>query len=478
MLDLPPSTDVRKAIPKDAFFSSKNIKGREKERFDKQVHSITIRSIISPDSVNIDKGKNVSAIYVMELQLNVQDCDDGNLMLLNRLGHKTVYVLSYGDVSKIAVVEDIVFQTDWKPNADHILELEGLDLDTVWANIVKGLGNLPRDEPLHEAIAWEKRTRSYNTQIADLEKKFQKEKQNHERRRIHSEIQRLKKERDTKPEPVKTETPQQPVDTESKPTKRRGVSVTRRISEVDQPPGGFINPRLLNETRFDDGKTLGEENVPPAIAGLAVDYLTRWVMGSSLSEAFIISVMGGFAGGKAEDVAEHMCGIRGLDDDSIECACRTCMYDSYYRARRAPKTDPFLTFVDHQTCENIRIMIERSKRFFDVYGPITESGPKFPGAYTEVVGAGDGDYLTESTIWDFKVSKNIPTKEHTLQLAMYYIMGKHSTDSHFDTVRNIGIFNPRLNIVYALDMSKVPKETMRRIEIKVIGYEESECIEW
>ena len=174
MLGLPPSTDVRKAIPKDAFFSSKNIKGREKERFDKQVHSITIRSIISPESVNIDKGKDVSAIYVMELQLNVQDCDDGNLMLLNRLGHKTVYVLSYGDVSKIAVVEDIVFQTDWKPNADHTLELEGLDLDAVWTNIVRGLGNLPRDEPFHEAIAWEKRTRTYNTQIADLEKKFQK----------------------------------------------------------------------------------------------------------------------------------------------------------------------------------------------------------------------------------------------------------------------------------------------------------------
>ena len=152
------------------------------------------------------------------------------------------------------------------------------------------------------------------------------------------------------------------------------------------------------------------------------------------------------------------------------------MYDSYYRARRAPKTDPFLTFVDHQTCENIRIMIERSKSFFEKYGPITVSGPKFPGAYTEVVGAGDGDYLTESTIWDFKVSKNIPTKEHTLQLAMYYIMGKHSTDDHFGTMRNIGIFNPRLNIVYTLDMNEVPSETMRRIEVEVIGYKESECI--
>ena len=52
--------------------------------------------------------------------------------------------------------------------------------------------------------------------------------------------------------------------------------------EVDQPPGGFIYPRMLNETEFYDGKTLGEENLPPAIVGLAVDHLTRWVMGFSL----------------------------------------------------------------------------------------------------------------------------------------------------------------------------------------------------
>ena len=43
---------------------------------------------------------------------------------------------------------------------------------------------------------------------------------------------------------------------------------------------------------------------------------------------------------------------------------------------------------------------------------------------------------------------------------------------------NIGIFNPRLNIVYTLDMSEVPKETMRWIEVWVIGYKESECIAW
>ena len=154
------------------------------------------------------------------------------------------------------------------------------------------------------------------------------------------------------------------------------------------------------------------------------------------------------------------------------------MYDSYYRAKRAPETDPFMTFVDHQTCENIRVMIQRSKTFFELYGPVVESGPKFPGAYTNIVAAGDGDYLTESTIWDFKVSKNLPTKEHTLQLAMYYIMGKHSNNINFGTIRNIGIFNPRLNAVYILNMGDVPMETMKRIEIEVIGYSESECIRW
>lgn len=479
MLGLPPSTEVRRAVPKDAFFNSKGIKGREKEKFDKQIHSITIRSIISQESVNIDKGKDVSAIYVMELQLNVQDCDDGNLMLLNKLGHKAVYVLTYGDISKIAVIEDILFKTDWMQNTEYRLELEGLNLDVVWMNIVRDLGKLPHDIPLHDAIAEEKRIRFYDSQIADLEKKFQKEKQNHERRRLHSEIQRLKKERDTKPEIVEVE----PVgirqdQDDSELVIKRGVSVTRRIQDVVQPPGGFIDPRMLKETVLDDGKILGEENIPPTIVGLAVDYLTRWVMGSSLSEAFIISVIGGMFGGKAEDVAEHMCGIRGLDDESIENACRTCMYDSYYRARRAPKTDPFMTFVNHQTCENIRTMVQRSKTFFETYGPIVESGLEFPGAFTDTVNAGDGDYLTDTTIWDFKVSKNIPTKEHTLQLAMYYIMGKHSTDNHFKTVKNIGIFNPRLNKVYTLNMSEIPKETMRRIEIEVIGYRESEYIEW
>lgn len=53
---------------------------------------------------------------------------------------------------------------------------------------------------------------------------------------------------------------------------------------------------------------------------------------------------------------------------------------------------------------------------------------------------------------------------------MYYIMGKHSGQDIYDDIKNIGIFNPRLNAMYTLDMSLVPEETIFEIENLVICY--------
>lgn len=48
-------------------------------------------------------------------------------------------------------------------------------------------------------------------------------------------------------------------------------------------------------------------------------------------------------------------------------------------------------------------------------------GFTFKGGYSPIVTAGDGDYLTKDTLWDFKVSKKELNSKHTLQLLMYYI---------------------------------------------------------
>ena len=93
------------------------------------------------------------------------------------------------------------------------------------------------------------------------------------------------------------------------------------------------------------------------------------------------------------------------------------------------------------------------------------------GGYTPIVDSGDGDFLTADTLWDFKVSKTKPTNKHTLQLLMYWIMGKHSGQDIFKSITKLGIFNPRLSTVYLLEMSKVSADIIETVEREVICYE-------
>ena len=467
MLGLPESTDLRKQIPKDQFMSRFGVKGKDKTRFDSQIHAIIIRSQISPTSVNLRAGKDVSSIYVIELQLNVHECDGRNIEFLDKMGHKAVYMLTYGSETRLAVFEETLFITEWDRTGSSRLELIGLDLDEVWANIVRLIGDLPPEVPLKEAVEEHIRVENINREIAALEKKFTKTKQNHEQRAIYAEIQKLEKERDTKPSAPAPS----PAETEEKPTRVQGMPVSRRARTYSQPLGGFINPRSMTRIQFDDGIQLGPEEIDASIVGTAVDYLTRLMLGTPAEEAFEISIAGSIMARCFDEVFDLVTlYINGLDNESIVAACTVVMFDSYARAGRAPSTNPFDLEVDADTCENIRTMVRRGLAFFKEYGPVTEHGPRFPGGYTDTVPQGDGDFLTEDTIWDFKVSKNIPTAQHTLQLAMYYLMGKHSTNEHFETIEKIGIFNPRLNAAFVLDMSNVPENTIKTIEKDVIGY--------
>ena len=117
-------------------------------------------------------------------------------------------------------------------------------------------------------------------------------------------------------------------------------------------------------------------------------------------------------------------------------------------------------------------MVERSLKFFEQYGPKVLDGFTFEGGYTDMVRSGDGDFTTKDTLWDFKVSKTKPKKEHTLQLLMYWRMGLHSVHSEFKSVKYLGIYNPRLNVVYQLDVNDISDELISEIEKEVIGYKD------
>lgn len=251
-----------------------------------------------------------------------------------------------------------------------------------------------------------------------------------------------------------------------------GVSVTQRIKQVKQPRGGYINPKELMVVSLGDGADALNpvENVHPSLMGLAVDYMTRFMTGSSAKDAFAISLSGAQIIDEMDLAQKLLTDIKRLDDNSIICAVKLGGFDVCRRAgamRYKPVED---INPDANTIENIRVMVQRAMYFFDVYGPKVMDDFTFDGGYTPTVSTGDGDFLTVDTLWDFKVSKMPVKKEYTLQLLMYWRMGLHSVHPEFQAVRYLGIYNPRTNEVSRIAVADIPQGVIDEVESEVIGY--------
>lgn len=258
-------------------------------------------------------------------------------------------------------------------------------------------------------------------------------------------------------------------------------SVSKRINEIKQPRGGYLQRSLFDLYKIDDGFTLNpEENIHATITGMTVDYLTRYTMGAKLSDAFRIPCMGATIAekmfnqkGSIKKAQELLSGIKVIDAQAIINACKLVTYDVWLRnpldaltAKRVDEINP-----NTETIQNIQILVHRSLVFWSKYGPIIKNGFTFePNGYTKTVTSGDGDYLTSDTLWDFKVSKSKPTSKNTLQLLMYWIMGQHSGQEIFNNIHNLGIFNPRLNEIYLLSTDSIPKDIIAKVEQDVICY--------
>jgi len=249
-------------------------------------------------------------------------------------------------------------------------------------------------------------------------------------------------------------------------------SVTKRIKGITQPKGGYLNPKSFKEIQLETKHLLNEgENIAASLVGLAVDYLTRFSLGSSPQEAFKISLIGADLIDESDDANALLSKMKGLDDMSIINASKLVGYDVIYRAGRAGYKPVSEINPDLKTIENIRMLVQRSLDFFESYGPIVLDGFTFEGAYTNTITIGDGDFLTKDTLWDFKVSVAPPTKDHTLQLLVYFLMGRKSIHKEiFEKIRYLGIYNPRLNKIYRIDVNLIPKEIIEGVSRFVIGY--------
>ena len=197
MFNLPKSTELNRFIPKKAIYDKFKPTTAERKLFDDQINKITIVGEISNNTVNISVGEKVNAIYILLITMKTKECDKKNIALLSKLiDQKMLFALKYEDEVQFATYRaGRVLISDIKPLDSSELKLNGLDLDSIWDNLIATIMgiNLTKGKVLDESIIENEEKEKLMKQIAVLEKKAMNERQPRRKWELADELNKLKK---------------------------------------------------------------------------------------------------------------------------------------------------------------------------------------------------------------------------------------------------------------------------------------------
>lgn len=197
MLGLPKSTELSKQLPKKAIYEKFNMNTAAKEKFDADISRINIVAEISPNTVSIAKGETVSAIYVLQVILKQKEFDSKTISQISKLIEQNMLlVLDFDGERKLAIHHTKLIQSDWKPADDCSISLTGLNLDTVWENLITQVGSIEVEQghSLDEQIAADEQKEKTEREIARLERMARNEKQPKKKFELVTQINKLKAE--------------------------------------------------------------------------------------------------------------------------------------------------------------------------------------------------------------------------------------------------------------------------------------------
>lgn len=149
--------------------------------------------------------------------------------------------------------------------------------------------------------------------------------------------------------------------------RRHPMPVTTRIRLVSQPPEGLLPLSLFDRVGLADRKSLyprSMETIPPDLAGLYVDYMTRVAMGTPVRVAFHVPLLGARLVGQGEYAESLLSRVTDFSPASARAACLLLDFDA--ASRRGPQYwRPRRMVPDDATYSNLTRMVARSRAFFD-----------------------------------------------------------------------------------------------------------------
>lgn len=196
MYGLPPACEVKRQLPKKTIYAKFHLNAAQRERFDADLARIDIVAVVSPSSIpSLAPGDEVKEFYVLHVQLKHKEYDSNNITLLAKLiPQKLVLALHFEEEVQLAVFHTKLISSGWQAELDVSLPISGINLDSVWDNIVKSIGRIEVEQgmSLVEQIAANDQRDKILTQITILRKKMANERQPRRKRELFQQIETLK----------------------------------------------------------------------------------------------------------------------------------------------------------------------------------------------------------------------------------------------------------------------------------------------
>ena len=211
MLGLPKSTEFNRRIPKQKFYENINISPLVKRAFVEQIKIIYWRNKIAPATLNVAPGETVAEIEVFELKLNNPFQPEPILRQIDKaIPYHILFLLEYegkyqawtaykeASAGTNAFKVHSYYHTDWMAEADLPLKLEGLNIDKVYENFVRQIGDealtTENEESLQQSVERDIHRQELKKQIETLQTRVRKEKQLNKQVQLNAELKQLRKE--------------------------------------------------------------------------------------------------------------------------------------------------------------------------------------------------------------------------------------------------------------------------------------------
>lgn len=213
MLGLPKSTEFNRRIPKQKFYENLSVTPALKRVFVDQIKVIYWRNKIAATTMNLAAGDAVTEIEVFEVRLASPQLDVSVLKQIDKeIPYHILFLLEYegkyqawtaykesaATGSSNAFKVGAYYHTDWMPEQDLPLKVDGLNTDAVYENFVRQIaGDILQSkntETLKESVERDARRQELEKQIITMQAKVRKEKQLNKQVQLNAELKKLRKE--------------------------------------------------------------------------------------------------------------------------------------------------------------------------------------------------------------------------------------------------------------------------------------------